>query len=259
MPGQPEQSRDELQPPEEQKEKNGTKNAVWLRLGILLLILAITFLLYKSGTFRFFLHKDRVLAFLDSLGPLSFLGFILLQATQVVIAPIPGEVTGIIGGYLYGPMLGVIFSTTGLVIGSFVAFSLSRAFGRPFVEKFVNKSVMDRFDYLLHRKGLVVIFLLFLLPGFPKDYLCFILGLGRITTMEFLLVSSVGRLFGTTLLTLGGGYIRCHQYGRLYVLVAVAGLVGGLAFAFRKKAESLLKAWQLRGYKKPMNRTNSNG
>jgi len=259
VPDQPEQSPEVLPLPEEQKTKNGTRNAVWLRLGILLGILGIIYLLHESGIFKFFMHKDRLLAFLDSLGPLSFLGFIALQSIQVVIAPIPGEVTGIIGGYLYGPTLGVILSTIGLVIGSFVAFSLSRAFGRPFVDKFVSKPVLERFDYLLHRKGLVVIFLLFLIPGFPKDYLCFILGLGHLTSMEFLLVSSVGRLFGTILLTLSGGFIRNHQYGRLYILIAIAGILLGAAVLFRKKAEHLLKCGHLGDYKKSVKRTNSNG
>jgi uncharacterized membrane protein YdjX (TVP38/TMEM64 family) len=224
---------------------NKRKNAVWIKLAILIFILAITFTFYKTGFFQLFLNKGKILSFLESLGPLSFLGFILLQAAQVVLAPIPGEVTGLIGGYAYGPFWGVIVSTVGLVLGSFVAFELSRAFGRPFVEKFVNRSVMERFDYLLHHKGLFLIFLLFLMPGFPKDYFCFILGLGHLTTLEFLVISSVGRLMGTILLTLGGGYIRYHQYRKLYVLIGVALIVFLIALAFRNRIEEIFKSWQV--------------
>lgn len=119
-----------------------------------------------------------MLAFLDSLGPLSFLGFIFLQVVQVVAAPIPGEVTGLLGGYLYGSLLGVILSTIGLTIGSYIAFALARTFGRPFVDRLVDRKTMSRFDYLLHHKGAFLVFLLFLIRGFPKDYLCYILGLG---------------------------------------------------------------------------------
>ncbi|MBI3593094.1 MAG: TVP38/TMEM64 family protein [Nitrospirae bacterium] len=191
-----------------------------------------------------------MLHFLDSMGPLAFVGFILLQVAQVVAAPIPGEVTGLLGGYLYGPFLGVALSTIGLTTGSYVAFALSRAFGRPFVERFVNKSTMKRFDYLLHHKGAFLVFLLFLIPGTPKDYLCYILGLGHLTTTEFLVIGGTGRLFGTVLLTLGGNYIRHHQYGRFSILIVIALVVVFIAMAYRDKLERLFRIWHIRDYKK---------
>lgn len=191
-----------------------------------------------------------MLRLLDSFGPLSFLGFILLQAVQVVAAPIPGEVTGLLGGFLYGPLLGVVLSTTGLTIGSYIAFALARAFGRPFVERFVDKNTMSRFDYLLHHKGAFLVFLLFLIPGFPKDYLCYILGLGHLTTMEFIVIGGTGRLFGTILLTLGGDYIRHHQYGRFTVLVGMAIIVFLITIAYRDKLDRAFRKWHILSYKR---------
>ena len=235
---------------DEKTNSTSKRNGVWIRLSIFLLLIAAMVVLYKTGCFQFFLNKQKVTAFLESLGPASFLGFILLQAMQVVFAPIPGEVTGLIGGYVYGAVIGVTLSSIGLTIGSFVAFILARSFGRPFVEKFIDKSLMDRFDYLLHHKGLFLIFLLFLIPGFPKDYLCFIVGLGHISTVEFLMVSSVGRLFGTILLTLGGGYWRCEQYGRLFFLAGIAIIVLCLAIAFKDRIEEALKSLHLRHHGK---------
>lgn len=230
------------------------KNSLWFRLtALIFLFLCITAVLYKTGFFSFFFHEDRILAFLDSLGPLSFIGFIAIQAAQVVFAPIPGELTGLVGGYVYGPFLGVLLSTMGLIIGSFMAFALSRALGRPFVERFVHQSIMDRFDYLLHHKGLFVVFLCFLMPGFPKDYLCFVLGLGHLSTVEFLAVSSVGRLFGTTLLTLSGGYIRDHEYEKLLLLIVLATLCMGTALFFRKKLECLFRSLHARSCGTTMN------
>jgi len=181
--------------------------------------------------------------FLNSLGPLSFIGFIVMQASQVVISPIPGEVTGFIGGFLYGKFLGIILSTVGLTFGSWIAFSLSRYFGRPFVEKFVRKETMDRYDYLLHHKGAFLVFLLFLIPGFPKDYLCYILGLGHLGTKEFLLISTVGRFLGTALLTLGGDYIRHQQYERFFVLSALAIIIIMLSLVYRDKIEKVFQRW----------------
>ncbi len=158
--------------------------------------------------------------------------------------------TGLLGGYFYGPVIGVILSTTGLTLGSYVAFILARILGRPFVERFIDDSTFRRFDYLLHHKGAFLVFLLFLIPGFPKDILCYILGLGRLTVMEFLIIGGTGRLFGTILLTLGGDFIRHHQYGRFFILAGVAILAILLAMVFREKIENLFRRWHAYQYLK---------
>ncbi|NCO67897.1 MAG: TVP38/TMEM64 family protein [Nitrospirae bacterium CG_4_10_14_0_8_um_filter_41_23] len=215
---------------------------------LLLIVVGLALMAYEYGLIPLSVHESRLLqerlkCFLDSLGPAAFVGFILLQVVQVVITPIPGEVTGVLGGILYGPYLGVLLSTIGLTIGSYIAFALSRAFGRPFVEKFVDERTMSRFDYLLHLKGAFLVFLLFLIPGFPKDLLCYILGLGHITTAEFLVIGGTGRLFGTILLTLGGSYIRHHQYYRLFILLGIAIVIILFSMAYKDKLEKLFQKW----------------
>jgi uncharacterized membrane protein YdjX (TVP38/TMEM64 family) len=228
------------------------KNLVWVKLLVLFLLIAgLTALLYETDAIRFFLSRNRLMAFLDSLGPWSVVGFVLLQALQVVAAPIPGDASGLLGGFLYGPVLGVIVSTLGLTLGSWVAFGLSRAFGRPFVEKLVSPSTIERFDYLMHAKGAFLVFMLFLIPCFPKDYLCYILGLGRISTAEFLVIGGAGRLFGTILLTLGGNFIRLHQYGRFSILVGVALTIVLVAIAYKDKLETLFRKWHHKHHRKP--------
>lgn len=220
-------------------------------------LVLISWISYDIGIFhllvkikRFFTSEERMRSFVQSFGPFGFLGFILLQVAQVVAAPIPGEVTGLLGGFIYGPVLGVFLSTIGLTIGSYIAFALARTFGRPFVDKFVDKRIMKRFDYLLHHKGAFLVFLLFLIPGFPKDYLCYILGLGHLTTAEFLVIGGAGRLFGTILLTLGGSYIRHHQYMRFFVLAGIAIIVVFVAMLYREKLERLFRKWHIIEYRK---------
>jgi uncharacterized membrane protein YdjX (TVP38/TMEM64 family) len=190
------------------------------------------------------MDKNKLTSFLDSLGPFSFIGFILLQILQVVAAPIPGEVTGFIGGYLYGVILGLVLSTIGLTLGSWLAFILSKTFGRPFIEKFIKKETIERYNYLLkHRKAAFLVFLLFLIPGFPKDYLCYILGLGPMGTMEFLIISTAGRFSGTVLLTLGGTYIRKHQYYNFSILLGIVIVIVLISMAYRDKLEKLFQKW----------------
>jgi uncharacterized membrane protein YdjX (TVP38/TMEM64 family) len=234
-----------------QKPEQAKAVHIWLRLLILILIVGgLTFLVYETGVIQFFLNKKRMAHFLDSLGPWSVLVFILLQIAQVVAAPIPGEVTGFLGGYLFGKFSGVVLSTIGLTIGSYIAFILARTFGRPLIDKFIPKFTLQRFDYLLHHKAAFLVFLLFLIPGFPKDWLCYILGLGHLTTTEFLVIGGTGRLFGTILLTLGGSYLRQHQYIRFSILVGIGISVVIVALAYRDKLDKLFRFWHLKGRRK---------
>lgn len=224
---------------------------IWLRLLILIAIVGgLTLILYETGVIHFFLNKKRMASFLDSLGPWSVFVFILLQIAQVVAAPIPGEVTGFLGGYLFGKFFGVVLSTIGLTLGSYIAFTLARTFGRPLIEKFVPRSTMQRFDYLLHHKAVFLVFLLFLIPGFPKDWLCYILGLGHLTPTAFLVIGGTGRLFGTILLTLGGSYLRHHQYIRFWILVGIGISVVIVALAYRDKLDRVFRFWHLKGLRK---------
>lgn len=216
-----------------------------MRISFLIFFLGGIFILYKSGTFQFFMDRERLQGFLNSLGPLSFIGFIFLQTLQVVAAPVPGEVTGLIGGFLYGPFLGLILSTIGLTVGSWLAFFLAKTFGRPFVDKFVSKTTLDKYDYLLHHKGAFLVFLLFLIPGFPKDILCYILGLGHLSTREFLAISTVGRFAGTVLLTFGGSFLRHHQYYRFSILLGVAIIMVFLSMVYKEKLERVFRIWHI--------------
>jgi uncharacterized membrane protein YdjX (TVP38/TMEM64 family) len=201
------------------------------------------------------MDRGRLVAWIHSLGPWGFAGFILLQVIQVVAAPIPGEVTGVLGGYLYGPAVGVVLSTIGLTLGSFLAFGLSRYFGLPLTEKFVDVKTMERFDYLLHHQGAFLVFLLFLIPGFPKDYLCYILGLGHLTTLEFLAIATTGRLLGTILLTLGGTFLRNHQYYRFFLLSGAAVVIVFLTIVYRDRLEQIFQRLHERHSRKKGKRT----
>lgn len=227
------------------------KNHIWVKLaGLLLLVGGISAVIYQSDWAKIFLCRNKLLEFLESLGPWSSVVFVVIQAFQVVAAPIPGEVTGILGGFVFGPWLGILLSTAGLTLGSYIAFALGRSLGRPFVERFTAPASLARFDYLLHHKGAFLVFLLFLIPGFPKDALCYVLGLGHLSTAEFLLIGGVGRLLGTVLLTLEGNYLRLQQYGRFYILLGIALVVVLISMIYKERFERVFLHWHNRGYRK---------
>ena len=193
---------------------------------------------------KFYSRRRRLTRFLSSLGPYSAAVFILLQALQVVISPIPGELTGVVGGYVYGVNFGFLFSTLGLTLGSWVAFELATIFGRPLVERFVAKNVLEKFHFLTTNAGAVISCLLFIIPGFPKDYLCYILGLTGMNLVTFLIVSTIGRMPGTYLLTIQGASIGSGHYVTAIVIAAISGLVVLLAYIYRSELHHWIRNFQ---------------
>ncbi len=178
----------------------------------------------------YFAHKENIQNLLKAAGPLAPVIFITLQVLQVVFAPIPGEATGFIGGFLFGVPLGFLYSTIGLTIGSALAFLIARWLEEHYVARWVPAEILGKFDFLMERQGALISFILFVFPGFPKDYLCFVLGLSRMPIKLFLIICTVGRLPGTLLLTLQGAKVYEGDYystaiilGLCLVLVVLLG------------------------------------
>jgi uncharacterized membrane protein YdjX (TVP38/TMEM64 family) len=214
-------------------DKKTILGLVWLGAFVGLIV----YLLFPLGLIKYFTDKQLLMTVIAEHRAHAVAIFIGLQALQVVAAPVPGEVTGFAGGMLFGTLGGILYSTIGLTLGSWFAFMIARYAGRPFVEKVVDKATMKRFDYVMKHKGLFLAFLLFLMPGFPKDYLCYLLGVGHMTMRNFLIVSTIGRLFGTILLTLGGSFFRDKHYGALFTLTGVCVFFILITMIYRKRIE----------------------
>jgi len=204
---------------------------------------------FISLTIYLFLHFDLYLFFKDRQKIIDFIlaypydevVFILLQIVQVVAAPIPGELTGFIGGYIYGPVLGTIYSTIGLTLGSWLAFILAHFFGMPLLEKIVKPAIIEKFDHFMEHQGILVSFFLFLIPGFPKDYLCYIMGVSRMPVGTFLIISAAGRLFGTIMLSITGSSARQGHYFLLGCFVGAGIIIFIAAYCCQDKLLAILK------------------
>jgi uncharacterized membrane protein YdjX (TVP38/TMEM64 family) len=202
-------------------------------LGLLIAALvSLAYYVYHDGGwreivlyYRYFLNPRVLQAFVLSFGPYAAVIFVTLQGLQVVFAPIPGEVTGFVGGLLFGRIGGTILSTIGLTLGSALAFAIARWLGASFVHKIVKKEYIDRFDYFITHKGLYITYVLFLIPGFPKDSLCYLLGLTKMRWVDFILMNVFCRLPGTLILTLEGDAVRHGQYKAFWVLLALSAVL----------------------------------
>ncbi len=174
--------------------------------------------------------RDWILSF-GNLGPLVYIGF---QAAQVIFSPLPGELTGaFLGGMIFGVWASAFYSTIGLTLGSCLAFAIGRWLGRPIVEKMVSRSILEKFDFLVADKGAVFAFIFFAIPGFPKDYVCYLLGLSPISVRSFLIVVTLGRFPGALVFSLLGANLYNESYVYFFALLIGILLAGGWAAYFK--------------------------
>jgi len=124
-------------------------------------IVRFTERLYSDNVFL----KETVAAW----GWAAPLVFVAIQALQVIISPIPGEITGPVGGALFGTLWGVVYSTIGLTAGTLFCFWLGRVYGEPLVRPWLSEHHWQRVSFILEAEGAIFCFIIYLIPGFPKD------------------------------------------------------------------------------------------
>ncbi|HHW08478.1 MAG TPA: TVP38/TMEM64 family protein [Firmicutes bacterium] len=137
---------------------------------------------------------ESLMELLEANGSAKPLVFLIIQVLQVLLAPIPGQLIGLLGGYLFGFWYGLLLAMVGLGAGSLLAIGLGRLLGERLLRRFVPQAVLARFDYLITAGGLWNFFMLFLLPAFPDDAICFIAGLTRWPLWQLVAVCLLGRL-----------------------------------------------------------------
>ncbi len=168
-------------------------------------------------------RPEQFKAFLDAYGPISALVYILFQVAHIIIIVIPGEFVQIGGGYAFGTALGTLYSTIGTVIGTVIVFGATRLFGYSLVRAVVSPGHLARFDFLINSpKSEITIFLLFLIPGFPKDALLYIAALTPVKPLPFILICTIARLPGLWGSAYIGANLQVKNYVPVWILSGVA-------------------------------------
>jgi uncharacterized membrane protein YdjX (TVP38/TMEM64 family) len=210
-----------------------------LMLTLVIAILGLSIIYHEQlahhlkALYQLVLDRDRFSALISSSGIFAPLVFITLQVLQVIFAPVPGEATGFIGGYIFGAGKGFLFSTIGLSIGSLLNLLIGRYLGKRFIRRHIPTRYLERFDTFLRHQGIIVIFILFVVPGFPKDYLCLFLGLSNLPIKVLLLLATIGRLPGTLMLSLQGAFLFERNYILLGAMAAASLIIVLLAYRYR--------------------------
>lgn len=144
--------------------------------------------------------------------------YILIQSAQVIIIPIPAAIICIVGSLIYGPFLGGIYCSIGVLIGSFISFILGKTFGYRIVAWIAGKENTDKYSEIIRKRGGFFLFLAFLLPMFPDDILCLIAGITNMKFKTFDCITLITRPIGVICMSyFGGGHIIPFSGWGIYV------------------------------------------
>ena len=189
---------------------------------------------YITKYYYLFTDKEKIEGFITSYENRAPVAFIIVQILQVLFAPVPGEASGFIGGYLFGTTKGFIYSSIGLSIGSWINFLIGRFLGEHYVRKLISARQLNRFDTIIKRQGVIAVFILFVFPGFPKDALCFFLGFSAIPIKLFMILASIGRMPGTFMLSLQGSLLLEQSYEMFALILGICIVLIFITFRFKE-------------------------
>lgn len=158
--------------------------------------------------------------------------FILLafQFLQIVVAFIPGEIVQIAAGMMYGPWIGALVVIVGAVISSAFIFAIVHKLGAPFVRVMIPEKWMSKLERFENSEKLdVMVFVLFLIPGLPKDVFTYLVPLTNMNMRNFVVLANIGRIPGVLISTLGADKLIEGDYGQSAILFGIAAVIGILA------------------------------
>ena len=207
----------------------------------IIILLSITYLIGKP-LIAFVEEPEIFKIWVQSKGAFGVLVFMFLNILQVLLAIIPGGPFEVGAGYAFGVIPGTIICDIAMSIGGVINFLLVRKFGMKFIELFTTREKIESVRFLkASKKSELLLFLFFLLPGTPKDLMCYAVGLSNIKLSTWIFINVVGRFPAIFLSAMGGDALMEKEYGLLIaaiVVLIVLYLVGSFLYKrHNKKSE----------------------
>lgn len=163
-------------------------------LFIVVVLGLIGLMLYDMG-FDTLADRDKLTAYISQFGVWAPMVFITIQTLQVIAAPIPGNITGLVGGAMFGMIWGSVYNSISVVLGSMFMFWLGDKYGMAAVNKFVKPETVEKYMPKLNgKKAKGVLLGLFLVPFAPDDAICLLAGITDLTFVQFLGYVIIGRI-----------------------------------------------------------------
>ncbi len=212
--------------------------------------LLLIFILVIIPLYIYFFHKDildrfnnyqEVVHFLRGYKHQSVVIYLAAQILQIVFCFLPGQVFQFAAGSVFGFVPGLLLSIAGSIMGATVTYFLSRFLGEDALQMILGEEKMTRFsNWFNSEKAYLIAFLIYLIPGMPKDLVCYAAGVSKMKYSAFMIISTVGRLPGMCgSLLLGHLYMEGETQVIIITLVVVI-IVLLLCFIFRNKLHSVI-------------------
>lgn len=215
-----------------------------LKFGILILILVgipLYIYFYQKDLIETFSSLENVQAYLEQYKHNIMLIYILCQCLQIIICFIPGQWLQIAIGYLFDIPIGLGLSIIGAIIGSVITYYLARFLGHDAVHMFFGEEKIKEMVHRLNSKrGIIIIFLIFLIPGIPKDLVNYAAGLSSMKLKPFLIVSIIGRTPGMLGSIIIGYQLNVGGYVVAIAVAVIAVICFILGIVFRKRINQFL-------------------
>ena len=184
--------------------------------------------------------------YISSFGGYAFTATFVMQFLQVVVLPVPGFVAVGAAVALFGPLKGALISLAGIWLGSVTGFFIGRRLGYKFAAWLVGKDTLDKWLLRIKGKDKAVLTLMFLLPFFPDDVLCFVSGLSSMSTKFFIIMMSVARIISvfTTAYSVDGSVIPYDTpfgIAAWALIVICTGIISFLVYKNGERIEGFFK------------------
>lgn len=219
-----------------------SKKTLFTKIVIIIIIFTVIIAIYMLGKnhniFDIYNNVEYLQEYILSHGKNAPLVFGIIQFLQVVISPIPGNITTVVGGALFGFWTSFTISSIAIVLGSIAAFGLARAFGRPLVEMIAGKEVTSKYFDTITKNKKILFALIILLPFFPDDIICFVAGISGMTWGFFMLCMLIARPPGLLISALVGSF--GFEFP-IWVWGALIFLILALFFSYKKVSSYLDK------------------
>ena len=202
-------------------------------VGLLVLMLVLICAVIGRPMIRFASDPDKFRDWVDGHGVWGMLAYMGMVAVQVLAALIPGEPLEIVGGYAFGAVKGTLLCLLAASLGSAAVIFLVRRYGMRLVEIFFPREKIRSLRFLRSSSKRTLLFMLiFMLPGTPKDMLCYYAGLTDIKLPVLLIICSLGRLPSIVTSTAGGDALGTESYLFALIIFAATFLLSALGLLF---------------------------
>ncbi len=195
----------------------------------ILIFIAVTILFTLLFSKVFAQHiesSETLLAFLESFGWKGRFILFGLQCLQIIVALIPGEIIELGAGYAYGAIEGTLLCLAGIALSTSIVFLLVKRIGTPMVETFISRERIKELRFInTERKLNRIVFLLFFIPGTPKDMLTYFVGLTDMKLSTFLPITLIARIPSVVSSTICGQYLGRENYLTALIVYGITATV----------------------------------